>query len=39
MALAREMETYRRELPQLLRDEGKFVLIHGDDVAGIYDTG
>lgn len=38
MVLDREMETYRRELPRLLADEGKYVLIHGDDVAGIFAT-
>jgi hypothetical protein len=38
MALERELDTYRRELPRLLQDEGKFVLVHGDEVAGVYDT-
>jgi len=38
MTLERELETYRREFPRLLRDEGKFVLVHGDEVAGVYDT-
>ena len=38
MALEREMETYRRELPKLREHAGKFVLIHGDEVAGIWDT-
>ena len=36
MALEREMETYRRELPRLLAEEGKFVLISGTDVLGIF---
>lgn len=37
--LAAEMETYRRELPALLADpekNGKFVLIRGNTVAGVY---
>ena len=38
MALEKEQATYTRELPNLLANEGKFVLIHGDQVAGIYDT-
>ena len=36
MALEQEMETYRRELPKLLADEGKFVLIHGTQVLGVF---
>lgn len=38
MALERELDTYRRELPHLLQDEGKFALVHGDAVAGVYTT-
>lgn len=38
MALEKELATYQHKLPGLLADEGKFVLIHGDDVAGIWDT-
>ena len=40
MALERELETFHRQLPQLLTDghEGKFVLIHGEEVAGVYVT-
>jgi hypothetical protein len=41
MALEREMETFRRELPNLLRTEtnrDKFVLIHNDKVDSIWDT-
>jgi hypothetical protein len=38
MALEKEIETYKRELPSLLKDEGKFVVIHGDEVEGSYDT-
>lgn len=39
--LARESETFRRELPGLLANPetaGRFVLIHGDAVAGVYDS-
>ncbi len=38
MALEKEQATYQRELPNLLANEGKFVLIHGDGVAGVFDT-
>jgi hypothetical protein len=38
MALEKEVETYKRELPSLLKDEGKFVVIHENEVAGSYDT-
>ena len=38
MALETEIETYSRELPRLLAQEGRFVLVHGQQVAGIYDT-
>ena len=38
MALEQEIKTYERELPNLLQHEGKFALIHGDEVAGVYDT-
>jgi len=36
MALEKELETFKRELPNLLAEEGKFVVISGDHVAGIY---
>lgn len=36
MALEKEMETYRAKLPELKENEGKFVLIHGDEVKGVY---
>jgi hypothetical protein len=32
MTLEKELETYQRKLPDLSAAEGKFVLIHGDDV-------
>jgi hypothetical protein len=39
MILDREMAVYRAKLPQLLeKDAGRYVLIHGDDVIGIWDT-
>ena len=37
--LARELATYERHKDDLLSAHaGKFVLIHGDDVAGTWDT-
>ncbi len=39
MALEQEIATYNAQLPKLLPDNnGKFVLIQGNDVAGIYST-
>jgi hypothetical protein len=38
MVLEREREVYQKNLPGLLQHKGKFVLIHGDDIIGIYDT-
>jgi hypothetical protein len=38
MALEREVETYRRKLSELLADKGRFVLIFGEEVEGIFDT-
>ena len=38
MTLEQELETYRRELPRLLEDEGRFVLVHGHEVAGVFST-
>ena len=38
MTLESEMATYKRSLPTLLADEGKFVLIQGEQIAGVYDT-
>ena len=38
MSLEREIETYRRKLPELLANAGKFVVIHGDEIAGTFDT-
>lgn len=36
--ISKAMETYRRELPRLLSDQGKFVLIFEDQVVGVYGT-
>ena len=39
MPLEKEMETYFRELPRLLREHpGEFVLIHGDRVDSFWKT-
>lgn len=41
VALEKELETFRRELPALLRDAanlGQFALVHGETVAGLYPT-
>jgi hypothetical protein len=38
MALERELETYRQRLPELLANEGKFVLIHGDEIVDVFGT-
>jgi len=36
MALERELETYKQKLPELKEHEGKFVLIRGQEVAGVF---
>jgi hypothetical protein len=36
MALERELATYKSRLPELKDSEGKFVLIHGDQVVDVY---
>jgi hypothetical protein len=36
MALEKELAMYRRKLPELKSSEGRFVLIHGDDVVDTY---
>jgi len=38
MALEKELETYREKLPELKTHEGKFVLIHGDDVVDVFSS-
>jgi hypothetical protein len=34
----KELETYRRELPNLLKQEGQFVVISGHEVLGVWPT-
>ena len=36
--LEREIKTSNEQLADLLQHEGKFVLIHDSEVAGVYDT-
>jgi hypothetical protein len=36
MALERELETYKKKLPELKDSEGKFALIHGDELVNTY---
>jgi len=38
MALEQELETYRKKLAELQANEGKFVLIRGDQVIDTYST-
>jgi hypothetical protein len=39
MALEKELATYKSKLPGLKENnEGKFVLIHGEDVIGVFDS-
>lgn len=38
MALERELATYKAKLPELKEHEGKFVLIHGDDVIDTFSS-
>jgi hypothetical protein len=38
MALEREIETYRRRLPELLPNKGKYVVIQGEEVVGIFEA-
>ena len=37
-ALKAELETYKRELPRLLAQEGMYALVSGDEVLGVYET-
>jgi hypothetical protein len=37
-ALDREIQTYKNKLPELTASEGKFVLICGDGVMGVFDS-
>ena len=36
MALETELKTFEEKLPELLANEGKFVLIHGKDIEGFF---
>ncbi|MBU2807573.1 hypothetical protein HF285_04660 [Acidithiobacillus ferrooxidans F221] len=36
--LERELATYEQMLPTLLADEGKYAVIHADDLIGIYES-
>jgi hypothetical protein len=36
MALEKELETYRLHRERLLADEGKFVVIHGESILGVF---
>jgi hypothetical protein len=38
MALEKELQTYKSKLADLKAKEGKFVLIHGDEIVSVYDT-
>jgi hypothetical protein len=37
-ALEQEIETCKEHLPSLLLEEGKFALIHGKELVGLFDT-
>ena len=38
MALEKELETYKKRLPELMGQEGKFALIHGDIFVDVFNT-
>jgi hypothetical protein len=38
MALEKELQTYKDHLPELKDREGKFVLIHGEQVVDFFST-
>jgi len=38
MALEKELATYKAKLPDLKEHQGKFVLIHGDEVEDFYEA-
>ncbi len=38
MALEKELQVYRSKLPELATEEGKYVLVHGEDLVGVYGT-
>ena len=38
MALELEIQTYQEKLPELIQHEGKYALVHGNDLVNIYGT-
>lgn len=36
--LQRELATYAKKLPELLAQSGKFALVKGDELIGVYDS-
>lgn len=38
MALEKELATYRAKLPGLTQQEGKYVLIHGEEIVDFFST-
>ena len=38
MALEKELETYRQHLSEWTGSEGKYVLIKGDEIAGLFSS-
>lgn len=38
MELEKELETYSRELPNLLASEGRHVVIEGDKIIGVFSS-
>jgi hypothetical protein len=36
--LEKELQTFDTMLPRLMADEGKFAVIHGDKLIGVFDT-
>jgi hypothetical protein len=38
MSLEKELETYKKNLPELKAHEGKFVLIHGETVVDLFSS-
>jgi hypothetical protein len=37
-SLRRELRAYYQNLPELLSNPGRFVLIHGQTIAGVFET-
>ena len=38
MALERELAAFRARLPELAADEGKFALVRGETLVGVFDS-